>query len=376
MKKGIYVAGGIVLAFGLAMAAANGCGSKGSSNPVSSSLDSLPNANLTQGNVISSSASTASSAAASNSSVPTTSQYTSGGTAGVSPLMLRVLSTHIKGLPIEQKNLVLKALSVKPQTVTGTCPVITDNSTYPSGTAIDVTWDYGSGCTPSGTSIMFSGSYSVKGTISDSAGTVSVTLTYNNTAFQVSCGPGENVNVIFNGSLTVTGNGLISASSSFSVVDSGSLSVSVSGSCNGQSVSGSGFSVINVSLSGTKSGSEWIFTVSDVSGEKYSFGSVAFGAYQDWAGTIDIDTAANPATATANLSGRIGWEIGSIKGKVAFSLINVVINDAVCYNEPVSGTLELTAGSNTADVYFDGTTNTCGGAPWSLNGVSQGILNF
>ncbi len=352
----------------LGSTASIGCGSS-SGNPAKSALDSLPNAPLNQ-TTAQEAASAASSAAAGAQSVPQTSDFTGVGSLPTVPLKAIAASK----LPLQQKTALMTALNrVGTQVVTAGCPTVTDNS---AGSVVDVTVDAGAGCTL-GTGETLVGKMTLKGTADATAGTVSLALTASGFGVTIACSPGS-MSLLMNGTGSVSASGLTDASTSFTVNEKVDLNIGISGTCNGQSASGSGFVTLDASLTGSKAGNVWTFTISRVEGTEYSAAGAKIGAYGDYSGTITIDTKGTPLgsddTGTVALTGRVGWNNPLYSGKIAVAY-DASFDHTVCYSEPKSGTLELTSGSNKVVVTFDGSTPTiCGCAPWTLNGAAGGQL--
>jgi len=372
--KGLLV--GLVLAIAFAFSAAGGCGKKEESkNPASSALDSLPNANL-NAQTAEQATQQASNAASSATEVPTTADFTS--VDAISPSALKALS---------QKNLSYiapQALgSLKPQQVEwivllaflGGCDTVTNTSDYPTGTTINILYDAGpGGCTVT-TGVTLLGSWSLIGEVDYNAGTVDVTLTFNKRGFSADCETSGSGALTFNGSLTFTATGLTSSSSYFSLSEKGNVNVSFSATnCDGHSGSASGFIYADKSISGTKSGNVWTVNGSDTEGIEVVSGFSKIGVYAEWKGTISIDTKGTDSgwddTGTISLTGRVGWNYPMNRGKVNIK-VDVGFDHNQCWGEPISGTLEISSGNNKAVVNYDGNTNGCGCAPWTLNGVQQ-----
>lgn len=365
MKRLVSSIAAVVFVLGLA--ASMGCGSS-SGNPAKGALDSLPNAPLNQ-TTAKQAASMASTAAVGATEVPKASDYA--GTGALPTLPLAVVAAS--NLPLQQKTALAAALNhLRTQAVTGTCPVITDNSTFPTGNVVDVTVDAGAGCTTTGGTI--SGKMTVKGTIDAATGTVNVTMTVSSYAMTVTCSPGS-LSITMNGSGTVTATGLTDASSAFSVKEVVDVNIGFSGTCGGQSASGSGFVYLDTKLDGSKAGNTWTFTGANSEGTEISAGGAKVGAYGSWTGTITIDTKGTASgfddTGTIVLNGTVGWNnpVYGGAGKVSVDY-NASFNHSVCFDEPISGTLQVSSGSDKVVMTFDGATNLCGCAPWTLNGAA------
>lgn len=369
MKR--LVTGCAVVALALGSTAWMGCGSGGKGNPVKSALDSLPPAPLDQ-KTAAQAATSSVKAAAGAENVPKASDFASSGTL---PSLLTAAVAR-SSLSLEQKTAALSALGavrLGPQATTPGCPTVTDNSTYPAGNTVDVTVDAGTGCS-AGSGVTLSGKMTLKGTIDATTGAVNLDITVTKFSLTMACQPGS-VTLALDGTGKVTATGLTATTASFTVTDSLNVTIAFSGSCNGQSASGSGFMFTDESLTGTRTGNVWSFDASATQGTEVLVGAATVGEYVDWKGNLTVDTKGTTTslddTGTATLSGRVGWNHPLLgKGKVDIAL-NANFDHSVCVNEPVSGTLQLTAGSNKAVVTYDGATPTiCGCAPWTLNGAT------
>ncbi len=353
------------VAFVLASAASVGCGSSSSGNPAKNALASLPNAPLNQ-TTAKQAAGMASTAASGVQSVPQPSDYTGVGSLPSLPLQAVAASN----IPLQQKNALVAALSrVGTQVVTPGCPTVTDNSTFPTGTSVDITIDAGTGCTTT-TGETLVGKMTLKGTADEAAGAVNLTLTVSAFGLTIACTPGS-MTMTMNGSGSVNASGLTAASTSFSVKQKVDITIGFGGTCGGQTLSGSGFESLDASLTGSKTGSIWTFTVAETEGTEVEAGGAKVGLYGDWGGTVTVDVSAPLAKGTIALSGEAGWDNPLYgKGKVGVDY-NASYDHSVCYGEPVSGTLQVTSGSDKVVVTFDGNTPTmCGCAPWTLNGAA------
>ena len=370
MKR--LVTGGAVLAFILGSTASMmGCGGSSSGNPAKSALDSLPNAPLNQ-DTAKVAAASASSAAVGAQQVPQASDFASTGTLPTYGVMAaRIMAA--RDIPFEVRSAAAGALGrLGTQAVTTGCPTVTDNSTFPTGTSVDVTVDAGTGCS-AGTGVTLSGSMTLKGTIDAAAGTVDVKIAVNNFAETMACSTGG-LTVTLNGSGSASATGLTAASTAFTVAQKTNVTIGFGGTCNSQSLSGSGFIFLDATLTATRSGNVWTFDAAESGGTEILAAGTKFGEYYDWKGTLTVDTKGTLTgaddTGTVAITGRVGWDDPVVgKGKVDITY-NANFDHAVCFDEPVSGTLQLGAGSNTAVMTFDGATNGCGCAPWTLNGVA------
>ncbi len=367
------VKGSAVLAFVLGSAASVGCGGS-SGDKALAALDSLPNAPL-DSQTTEAAASNAASTASSAAQVPQASDYGSSGT------LPSLWAMGANKLPLAQRPAALAAAQfLGPQAVSGTCPVVTDNSNFQSGgTLVDVTVDAGTGCTPPNSTVTLSGSMTLYGHIDAAAGSVSVDITVKSFTLTAAC-TGGSVKMSMDGTGSTVASGLVVASTSFTITEKLDVTIGFSGSCGGQSASGSGFISANVTLSGTKSGNTWTFTISNTNGTELYAGA-RIGEYAQWKGTLTVNTQGTLTgaddTGTIALSGRVGWDTPFIgKGKIDVAL-NGDFSHAVCTRELVNGSLQLTSGSDKAVVSFDGNSPTpCNQAPWTLNGAPQGVLIF
>jgi len=366
--KGLLV-GGLVLAIAFAINAAGGCGKKEESkNPASSALDSLPNANLSDPLVaedaVNNAASEAESSANSVAEVPSTAEFQGG--VEISPFVLKALARS--NLSPHQKNLVAQTIgSLRSDIVYTGCPTITDNS---SGTTIDITWDAGAGCTMTGTNNLLFGSYYIKGTVNPVTGVVDLTGKFNNYGMTMTCGSETGTErIVLSGSASAKGSGLVQGTATFDLSTKFDIRASVSINCGGNSGSGSAFIYDELNLDGTKFGSCWSVDGSGTQGVQIASGGMRIGVYSDWNGTASIYSI---TTSTVNFSGRVGWEFLGQKGKVNIKLTDVVVDHNVCWGEPASGTLEVSSPPNSAVMTFDGATNNCGCANWTLNGTQMG----
>lgn len=371
MKR--LLTGGAVLALVLGSTASMSCGGGSSANPVKGALDSLPAAPINK-DTAKQAASTASSAAVAAQDVPQASDFASTGTL---PSLLSAAVAR-SSLPTQQRSAAIDALGrLGPQAVTPGCPTVTDNSTFPTGTTVDVVMDAGAGCS-AGTGVTISGSMSLKGTIDAATGAVNVDIKVNNFATTFAC-TGGSFNMTMSGSGSVVATGLTAASTALTLAEKMNVTVSFGGSCGGQSASGSGFIYVDASLTGAKSGNTWSFDGSRTEGVEISSGGAKIGEYAEWKGTVTVDTKGTLSglddTGTVAISGRVGWDTPFVgKGKVDIAF-NANYDHAVCFSEPVSGTLQITGGNDKAVMTFDGSAPTiCRCAPWTLNGAA-GVPN-
>jgi len=369
--KGLLV-GGFVLAIALSISTAGGCGKKEESkNPASSALDSLPNANLSDPVVaedaVNNAASEAESTSNSVSEIPAAADFEEGGV--ISPMVLKALSKS--NLSAQQKELVAQAIgTLRSDIVYEGCPTVTNNS---SGTTVDIKWDAGSGCTMTGTDNQIYGSAYIKGTVDPAAGVVKLTAGYNNYGMTMTCDSLQgNTRVSFSGSANADGEGLKQGTTEFKLAAKIDFRISVSVNCGGFSGSGSAFFYDELNLDGTKSGAIWSVDGSGIQGIQIAGGGTKLGIYNDWKGSVSIDTAFT--TATVNYIGRVGWDLEELdkgRGKVEITLTDVKVDHSVCSDEPVSGTLEVSSPPNKAVMTFDGASNGCGCAYWTLNNGPQ-----
>lgn len=369
MKR--LVRGGAVLACVLGSAAwMLGCGGS-SGNPVKSALDSLPAAPVNQ-QTAKEAAGSATTAAAGAQKIPQASDFADTGALPSYAMAAGIMAA--RNVPLELRTAAAGTLGrLGTQVVTPGCPTVTDNSTFPTGTTVDVTVDAGAGCV-AGTGVTISGSMTLKGTIDAATGAVDIKITVNNFATTIACQPGS-MSATLNGSGSAKATGLTPASTAFTVAQNMNVTLGVGGTCSGQSVSGSGFIFLDGSISATKAGNTWTFDASETGGTEFVAGGAKLGEYYEWKGNVTVDTKGTLTEAddsgTVAISGRVGWDHPLLgKGKVDITL-NGTFNHAVCFDEPISGTLQVGAGSNAAVMTFDGSTPTiCGCAPWTLNGVT------
>ncbi|MCL4477575.1 MAG: hypothetical protein M1381_00535 [Deltaproteobacteria bacterium] len=386
-----------ILAIGLAgmgMSCGSSSSSGSSTTGVSSSLSSLPNANLTVSNVGSVAAQVFDGV---NAQPP--SSVSSVVSSGPQLPVLSYMFSHLNNVVVKPQSMRGAVLNVLTnlktlQTSGSSCSPtsIVNNSTgnNQSGTVyVTITWNSVPCTDPStGTQMTINGSASVNGSYDGSSGTVSIT-----TSLDVSAGEnftnGGSAQINFKGGESVNGSGI--ATTNITYTEKGSLNISGSvtnmpidagcGTTGTTTASGSfnGWMTIDDSFTGSPNSlasSKEDGNETDISGTLSNGSSETFkqGSYAKASITI---SSTSQTTRTINGSGTFGQIVtgtatstcgtpvtnsASYSGKVSVGLRNITFNDAICSGQwPANGTLTITADRTfTVDFSVNSNGSNCG----------------